>query len=385
MSPKSSTGVPPDRGAFDLPRDVAYLNAAAYGPLTKVTLKVGQQALAARSAPWRLDKAAAARDIERARTAAAALINASAKNLAIVSSVSHAVAIAAAELPTAPGARVLRLEGEHPSSVLPWARLVARGCAQEIVPEPSDGDWTSATLRAIERPGAGPLAVAALAPYRWTDGACVDLDRIAPAVRRAGGALFIDATHAVGVSPVDVERNRPDFLAFPLFKWVMGPYGMACLYADPSRQGGEPLDRSAGNCLLSEDLVWRSAAEGARRYDRGERDDFVAAALAATALEQILGWDIACIATQVAPLGAMLAEITASVGAHVLSADRRAPHIVGIRFDDRISAVDVMRRLAAQGVFVSERLGVLRVSPHVYNDRSDVERFAAALPRAMHP
>ena len=66
-----------------------------------------------------------------------------------------------------------------------------------------------------------------MTPLHWTDGGLIDLDRLAPAVHRAGAALVIDATQAVGAVPVDVARWRPDFLAFPTYKWALGPYGVA--------------------------------------------------------------------------------------------------------------------------------------------------------------
>jgi selenocysteine lyase/cysteine desulfurase len=36
-----------------------------------------------------------------------------------------------------------------------------------------------------------------------------------------------------------------------------------------------------------------------------------------------------------------------------------------------------IERLAAQNVYVAPRLGRLRISPHVYNDEADVDRFVA--------
>ncbi len=38
---------------------------------------------------------------------------------------------------------------------------------------------------------------------------------------------------------------------------------------------------------------------------------------------------------------------------------------------------DLPERLAAENVFVSPRLSRLRISPHVYNDEADVDRFVA--------
>lgn len=374
----------PGRDAFDIPTGVSYLNAAAYGPLSRATLAAASHALSSRAAPWSFDKAAAAADIERARALAGSLIGADARDLALVTSVSHAAAIAASTLLAVRGARVVRLAGEHPSNVLPWVAMAARGCVEEIVTEPANGDWTSAVLEAIERPGAAPLAVAAFGPYHWSDGARLDLDRVIPAVRKQGGAVFIDATHAVGVDPIDVRRHRPEFLAFPLFKWLMGPYGMAFLYADPRCQQGEPSDRSATNSVLTAELAWGGFAPGARRYDRGERDDPVSAALAAAALSQAVSWNTPEMASRVRSIGNALAAAAEQVGAGLRPEKFRAPHVLGLRFNTPgVRAGELVKSLAAQGVMVSERRGVVRVAAHLYNDAADVERFAMALRVAL--
>ena len=39
--------------------------------------------------------------------------------------------------------------------------------------------------------------------------------------------------------------------------------------------------------------------------------------------------------------------------------------------------------LATEGIYVAARLGRLRISPHVFNDEEDVERFVAALGRRL--
>jgi selenocysteine lyase/cysteine desulfurase len=39
--------------------------------------------------------------------------------------------------------------------------------------------------------------------------------------------------------------------------------------------------------------------------------------------------------------------------------------------------------LASEGVHVAARLGRMRVSPHVYNDQADSDRFVEALARRL--
>ena len=65
-------------------------------------------------------------------------------------------------------------------------------------------------------------------------------------------------------------------------------------------------------------------------------------------------------------------------GVAMLPRALRAPHVLGLRFAGGMPA-GLVERLAARDVHVADRQGVLRVSPHVYNDVGDVARFAAAL------
>jgi selenocysteine lyase/cysteine desulfurase len=39
--------------------------------------------------------------------------------------------------------------------------------------------------------------------------------------------------------------------------------------------------------------------------------------------------------------------------------------------------------LASEGIYVAPRLGRMRISPHVYNDEADVDRFVGALARGL--
>ena len=41
----------------------------------------------------------------------------------------------------------------------------------------------------------------------------------------------------------------------------------------------------------------------------------------------------------------------------------------------------LVQQLAADGVYVAPRIGRMRISPHVYNDEADVERFLASFRR----
>ncbi|WP_407529339.1 aminotransferase class V-fold PLP-dependent enzyme [Methylobacterium oryzisoli] len=362
--------LPSQRALFELPDHVSYLDAAAWTPVPRPVREAGEAGLLIKRQPWAHPREDVPTQAERARRAAAALIGAAADDIAIVGSVSHAIATAAGAIAPLPGGRILRVADEFPSQCFAWDRMAARhGMSVDIVPRPADGDWTAALHEAIARPGAPPLAVAALTPLHWSDGAPIDLDALAPAIRATGAALVVDATQAVGAAPVDVGRLQPDFLAFPTYKWVLGPYSLAFLYAAPHRRDGPPLEENSGN---------RPPASGARRYDRGECNDPVGLPMAAAGMELIAAWGLPAIAARLAALTDRLAEGLAAMDLPVAPRARRVPHILGLRLPGGLppGAID---RLRARDVFVSDRLGVLRISPHVWTDERDVDACLAGI------
>ncbi len=117
-------------------------------------------------------------------------------------------------------------------------------------------------------------------------------------------------------------RWRPDFLAFPTYKWALGPYGLAFLYAAPHRQGGTPIEDNIGN---------RPSAAGARRYDRGELNDPILLPMAATGLELVLSWDVSAVATRLRRLTDQLAEGVVGLGVSAAARHLRSPNILGLR------------------------------------------------------
>jgi selenocysteine lyase/cysteine desulfurase len=43
----------------------------------------------------------------------------------------------------------------------------------------------------------------------------------------------------------------------------------------------------------------------------------------------------------------------------------------------------LVERLATEGIYVAARLRRMRISPHVYNDEADADRFVAALAQLL--
>lgn len=372
------------RTLFDIPRDVCYLNAAGWGPLPLATMAVAREAVGRKGQPWRFGADFMTQQHERARSSAARLIKADPADVALTPSVGYGVATAGKLLPIPRGSRVLLMGDDHSSPVLEWlGRAEQQGFTAEIVDRPADYDWTAAFLAAIDRPGAPPVALASISNVNWSDGCLVDMTPISTALKRQGGRLLIDHTHGAGVLDLDVTRLDPDFVAFPTYKWLLGPYGRAFLYVAKRHQDGVPLEQTsparravkAEQATYFEDLRYLADA---RRFDMGERDHFISLEMAAMGCELLAAWGTEAVATRLRMLTDRLAEGLAGLPVEIAPRNLRTPHVLGVSFPKGMP-VDLTARLNAANVFAAPRLGRLRISPHVYNDEGDIDRCIALM------
>jgi selenocysteine lyase/cysteine desulfurase len=378
------------RDLFEIPREICFLNAASWSPLPRRTLDAGRAAVLRKGQPWTLDRAFANEQYERTRSAAARLIHARAEDVALISSVGYGVSTAAKLLRSIPrGSRVLVLENDHSSPVLEWSvRSSEQDFTVETIRQPADGDWTSAVLAAIERKGAPPVGVASISSVHWSDGGLIDLEQVGAALKRQGAIFLIDATHHVGVVPFDVRALDPDFVIFPTYKWLLGPYGRAFIYIAKRHQNGIPLEQTSYGRrdvrAENDDAYFKDASYvgDARRFDMGERDHFVSMEMAAIGMEMLAEWGAAAVVERLKMLTTRIAEGMRGNGVRMADARFRAPHILSLAFEGGMPA-RLIEDLAGEGVHVAPRLGRMRISPHVYNDEVDADRFCAALTQRL--
>ena len=186
---------------------------------------------------------------------------------------------------------------------------------------------------------------------------------------------------------MDVRRLDPDFVMFPTYKWLLGPYGRAFLYVARRHQGGIPLEQTAfgrrdvraENAVYFKDVSYLSDA---RRFDMGERDHFISMEMASIGMEMMAEWGASAVVQRLLMLTERIADGLRGFGVSVPERRLRAPHILSLGFEDGMPA-GLIERLATENVYVAPRLGRMRISPHVFNDEADADRFVAALAKRL--
>lgn len=372
------------RGLFEIPNEVTYLNCAYMSPLPRASREAGQAAVARKSHPWTISAQDFFNEAETARSLFADVIGGDMDGIAIIPSASYGVSIAAANIPLRRGQTIVLLEDQFPSNVYPWRDLAAQtGATIVTVPRPPDFDWTTALLEYIdERTG-----VVAIPHCHWTDGSLIDLSRVGARVRAVGAALVVDGAQSVGAYPFSVADVQPDFLVAVTYKWLLGPYSLGFLYAAPHRRRGKPLEPNWITRENSEDFAglveYRDTFQpGARRYDMGERANFALMPIAIASLRQILAWRVEEIAAALRDLTKYIEDEARRIGLDPVPSERRVGHLIGLRSNAALPS-DMGKTLAAAGVYVSQRGNAIRVSPHLYNTREECDRLFEVLARVL--
>ena len=145
-----------------------------------------------------------------------------------------------------------------------------------------------------------------------------------------------------------------------------------------SRSSRPPSGRRnvrAENAVYFTDL---SYVGDARRFDMGERDHFISMEMASIGMEMMAEWGAPAIVQRLAMLTERIAQAVRDIGVHVAEPHLRAPHILSLAFKGGMPA-GLVEGLASEGVYVAPRLGRMRISPHVYNDEADADRFVEVL------
>jgi len=372
------------RHLFEVPEDVAYFNTANMSPLLRAVREAGEAGVARRAAPWLVAAADWFADVERLRRGYAGILCTGAEGVALIPATSYGLAVAARNVSATPGDQIVVLADEYPSNYYTWRRFCLRTGAELVVAQRERGaTWTDAVLaRLSER-----TRVLSVPNVHWTDGSLLDLEAVVPAARRAGAVVAIDASQSLGAMPLDVSRLRPDFVVSVGYKWLLGPFGLGCLYVDERFRDGEPLEENWINRAGSDDFAGLvdytdKYRPGARRFDVGQRTSFGLVPMAIAAAEQLLEWTITGVA---ASLQAVTDQIAAEVGALDLttpSRGQRGPHMLGIEVPREVADA-IARQLNDDGVVASVRGNSLRIAPHLHTTQGDINRLVSALATAV--
>jgi selenocysteine lyase/cysteine desulfurase len=345
------------RGSFPFLASAVYLNTATAG-LSWLGLDAAAAAFYTAKQRGICGREEWGARLAQARGRLGTLLGVPPRQVSFTGSATESLNLAILGLPLPRGSRIAVASDEFPSVLQPSLLLRERGVELVSVPVARESE-RSAALAAAVAAGARALAVSHV---HWRTGTRVDLELLSAECRSRGAWLIVDGVQAVGAIPV--RAGLADVYCGSSFKWLLAGFGLGFM-AMGERLAREwtPPFRGYANEPPSRDPQY-----GHINYPGIYALD--------ASLERLASWGWDAIHRRVARLAGGLAATLAAKGFEVIAPATAAAAIVSVR---SARAADQVQCLARQSIYVEDRDGMLRASPHFYNTEDELDRFVAAL------
>lgn len=335
---------------------------------TPVNAAVGEYlaSLTQRGMDWGLwmDKVGAAK-AEFAR-----MINADAKDIAMLSSVSDCASIIGSALDFS-GERngVVLAELDFPSIGHVWLAHGKRGAQVSVVDAENDCVSAEAYNRLVNE----RTRLVSVSQVSYYNGFRQDIDAIVRHAHEQGALVFVDAYQAAGSEPIDVKASGVDMLASGVQKYLLGVPGIAFMYV--RRDVAVTLEPTSTGWFgrvnpFAFDIRGLDYAPNACRFDTGT-PPMMAAYAAHAGMKLLNDVGITGIQAWQTHLSSVALETAQRLDLSVASPvelTRKAAN-TAIRVSNA-SALEA--QMAQAGFIVSARNDVIRIAPHFYNTEQEV-------------
>lgn len=368
------------RSLFPVTEKYIYMNHSAVAPLS-TRVRDGMIALVEDvTKNGSVNYEAWCRNYERTRESAAQLVNAKAHEIAFMRNTSEALSAVANGIDWRKGDNVVTCNVEFPSNVYPWMRLCEeRGIEMKFAEERSGRIETDELLSKVD----DRTRVVTISWVQFASGFRSDLARIGKFCREHDILFVVDAIQGLGGLKLDVDRDYVDAFAADAHKYLLGPEGIALLYVSdrvidrirPTVVGWTSVNNYEQH--LDYKLDYR---EGAGRFECGTLNSTGVYGLGA-GIELFLEVGPETIESYLLELSDYLAERLMGKGYEVVSprGDGQKSAVVTCKHE-RHTSRELYRLLQAKDIFTAPRANRLRISPHFYNTREEVDCLVDSLP-----
>lgn len=362
------------RNLFNIPDEIVYLNTAYISPLSFKVEKAINKGCKLETEPWKIDpEFHFFYQIKETKIIFSNLFNISYKNVSLIPSASYGISTAANNIKlTKTKNKILILKDQFPSNVYPWMELSKKQeGVLEIIDDLNETTLTEEIINKISE----EVAVVAIPNIRWTDGYIIDLKKVSGACKKFDVNLILDLTQSAGAMQIDLKEINPEFAIIANYKWMLGPYSTGFLYISDKFIDGVPLEETWIGRKNSQDFSKLTDYQSlynsdSIRFDMGQRANFSLLPGVKAALEQLHDWSIKKIENTLYQNNMIICKGLSELGFEILAEKNRAPHFISARLPG-YDGDPLINNLKKNKIFISERSGYLRITPHLWNNEED--------------
>lgn len=355
-----------------------WLNCSHQGPLPRESVEELCEALSWKISPHHLTSNRFVEIPERLKNALGKLICAPPAEIILGNSASYGLHLLANGIRWRAGDEVLLVKGDFPSDILPWLALEERGVRVKLI------ETRGRALQADELSAhlSGQTKLLCLTWVHSFTGEAVDIRALGDVCRDNGVLFILNCSQALGARPLDVSVVPVDAVTSVGFKWLCGPYGTGfCWMRTELRESlnynqAYWLAMQSADDLTDETEVRLKQNLGARKYDVFGTANFFNFKPWAASVEYLLRQGIRRIEKH---NGALVARLIAGLDRekYQLLSPEPGPTstaLVLISHKSRLRNREIFEQLKRERIDIALRGGNLRISPHLYNRRDDIDR-----------
>lgn len=369
------------RSLFPHAGKIVYLNSASVGPMPSTVKDIIEQNLQLRVAAEKDDWHEAMTLADQLRFDYADLIGAEERQIGIGLHTSHGLNVAAFGLPLSEGDEVMVSDIEFPATVYAMrAACESRGLTLRRLPSSN----RQFDIDAFEKAITDRTRLLAVSWVQFFNGYKNDLKRLSEICRAHDIYFVVDGIQGMGAEPIDVPSLNIDLFTSGCQKWMLSPQGCSFFYISDRIK-----DRLKLPFFSWLGVDWKMNFTDLFHHDRPFFD---------TARRFEFGYGVTLNLFGMSAAVKIFSELGISnIQRHNHSLlDRLADYLRGNPFYEITSSMDSNRRssiltftckdhfklhrqLVDSKIMLVSRERSIRVSAHLYNDESDIDRLIEQL------
>lgn len=318
---------------------------------------------------------------ERARKLAAEMLNVKSEQIAFMRNTSDGFASVANGMTWKKGDNIVTYAKEFPSNFYPWRRIRDRYEVEFRLCSEQNGRIDLDEFIALIDENTKLVSISAV---QFASGFRADLTKIGEAARKVDALFAVDIIQGFGAHGFDLPAQLVDIACGASHKWLCSPEGCGILYvSDRARERVEPTFVgwiSVDEPWNFEDyeqefkpnaLAWESGTGSASLFYGLEQSLKL---LHETGLKNIENY--------LEELSDYLCELLAGKNYDLISSREKGEksQIVCVKHKNGLASSEIAKVLEKENIIVSPRGDRLRIAPHLFNNREDIERLIEFLP-----
>ena len=365
------------REGLEVAREYTFLNHASCGPLHSSVKRAAVKCLSEQRREASLADPEWQEFMPKARRSVAKLIGASMDNICLMPNCTMGLVRALSSIDFREGDEVLYIQNEFATLYFVLQSVLKRGAVLREVLVPAGSDPTDAIIAAVTP----RTRLVAISWVGFLLGKRVNLQKLLEEKHRHGFYLIVDGYQGVGVVPLQLSELSVDFFVCGGAKWLMSPLGSGFFYASEEMLEGHQPDWPGWYGMeidqdryCNRDVPPRDTAV---RFETGT-EPLPSMYGMKRAIDEFNAIGVPAIWRRIQELTALLYERLKELPLRVLTpeaANERAG-IVTFAIEDAHGLMDVLND---ERIVVSLRDGLVRVSPHFWNNEEDILHFVRVL------